>query len=126
MATKILTLNIRKYLTVQPRTKRRARAVKFIRGRIAHFTKTPVGNVNISPELNNAIIKHYAKHMVPLKLNLNIDKGMITASPFSEQKAKEKQPSKAESAKDGAKNAQGAAAQAAVASSPQSPAPGKS
>ena len=97
-ATRILTINIRKYLVGKPRTKRRSSAVRFIRERIAHATKLNPVDVNLTPELNNSIIKHYSKAMVPLKINLSIDNGKVQASSFSEVKPQAKQAQEAKEA----------------------------
>jgi ribosomal protein L31E len=124
MATRVLTIGIRNYLVGKSRTKRRASAVKFIKDRIAHATKTDVENVKLSMSLNNAIIKRYSKYMVPVKVSLNIDNGKVNATPFSEQKPVE--PAKPEAAKKGtgaSEAALPAAAQTVAAPSAVKPAP---
>ncbi|MDE1811109.1 MAG: hypothetical protein KGH66_03645 [Candidatus Micrarchaeota archaeon] len=99
MASRLLTINIRKYLANQPTTRRRNKAVKYIRDRIGHYTKTKVENVKISQELNALIFKYYSKKMVPVKVNVNIDNGMATATPFQDKKAEAKAVEKAAPAK---------------------------
>ncbi|MCL5433846.1 MAG: hypothetical protein M1538_02615, partial [Candidatus Marsarchaeota archaeon] len=63
MAERLITLNIRKYLVKQPRTKRARKAIRYIRERIAHYTKIDVENVKIGYDVNNMVFKHYAKYM---------------------------------------------------------------
>ncbi len=90
MASRLITIGIRKYLVGQPRTKRARKAVRYVRERIAHYTKTDEDSVKISPSLSELIIKRHAKSMLPVRANISIEKGIVTASPFSEQKAEEK------------------------------------
>ncbi len=89
MAERLLTLNIRKYLVTQPRTKRARKAVKFVRERVAHYTKIKEENVKIAYTLNNLIFKHYAKSMLPLKLRVKIGTDTADVLPFSEPKKEE-------------------------------------
>ncbi|MDE1869273.1 MAG: hypothetical protein KGH60_04915 [Candidatus Micrarchaeota archaeon] len=89
MANKLLTINLRKYLSQQPRTKRNSRAIRYVRDRVAHYTKVKTDDVVISAELNSVIFKHYAKSMVPLKMNVSIENGRATATPFVVQKKQE-------------------------------------
>lgn len=91
MANKLLTINLRKYLIQQPRTKRAARGMRYVRERIAHYTKVSPENVRISAELNSMIFKHYSKRMVPLKMNVNVESGKATATPFAVQNRQEAQ-----------------------------------
>ena len=86
MANRLLTINIRKYLATQPRTRRRNKAVKYIRDRIGHYTKTRVENVKMSQELNEMIFKHYSRKMVPVKVNVSIENGIAKATPFQTMK----------------------------------------
>lgn len=86
MANRLLTINIRKYLATQPRTRRRNKAVKYIRDRIGHYTKTRVENVKMSQELNEMIFKHYSRKMVPVKVNVSIENGIAKATPFQAMK----------------------------------------
>lgn len=91
-----MTLGIRKYLVKQPRTKRARKAVKFIRNRVAHYTKLSEENVKISPKLNNIIFKYYARHMTPVKLTVKIGTDTADVLPFEEKAAT---PTGAEAAK---------------------------
>ncbi|ASI14207.1 50S ribosomal protein L31e [Candidatus Mancarchaeum acidiphilum] len=84
MANRLLTVNIRNYINRQPRGKRRNRAVRYIRERIAHYTGTEIENVKIDKKLNEAIFKVYSKTALPVKMKLDIDgSGIVTASPFT-------------------------------------------
>jgi ribosomal protein L31E len=90
MANRLLTINIRKYLVTQPVSRRRNKAVRYIRDRIGHYTKTSVDNVKMSQELNQMIFKHYWRKMTPVKVNVSIENGIANASPF--QAAKKEEP----------------------------------
>ncbi len=72
MAERLITINIRKYLSTQPRTKRPRKAARYIRERVAHYTKLKEENVKLSYKLNELIFKKYAKSMVPVKLRVKI------------------------------------------------------
>ncbi|MEM3841446.1 MAG: hypothetical protein QXN59_02015 [Candidatus Micrarchaeaceae archaeon] len=87
MAERLITINIRRYLVGQPRTKRFKKAARYIRSRVAHYAKVSEENVKISKELNNRIIKHYSKKMVPVKLNVKLDGGKAVVNEFVEKKA---------------------------------------
>lgn len=98
----LLTINMRRYLVTQPRNKRKYKAIRYLRERISHYTKTDIDNVLLSQELNSFVLKRAAKNMIPIKLTVKIDNGKATAEPFSpekEQQEKEKQPNKKEAAK---------------------------
>lgn len=82
----LLTVNIRKYLVGQPRTKRARKAVMYVRDRIAHFTKTEVENVRIDQELNRVIVKKYSKSMTPVRMNIKIEDGKALAEPLTQDK----------------------------------------
>lgn len=82
----LLTINIRKYLVTQPRNKRAYKAIRYIRDRIAHYTKTDLENVKISQELNSQIVKRFSKNMSPVKLNIRIESGKAMAEPFAPEK----------------------------------------
>ncbi|MCL4383378.1 MAG: hypothetical protein M1168_02975 [Candidatus Marsarchaeota archaeon] len=86
MVHKLFTLNIRKYLVTQPRNKRRNKAIKYIRERISHFTKTPIENVKIAQPLNAAIQTYYAKKMNKIKLDANIENNNVLLTHVSEAK----------------------------------------
>ncbi|MEM0149803.1 MAG: hypothetical protein QXW10_02830 [Candidatus Micrarchaeaceae archaeon] len=87
MANKLLTINLRKYLVNQPRTKRIRKAVRYIREQVARHSKTNIENVRLSTELNALIFKSAAKRMTPLKLNISIENNIAKASPFKEVQA---------------------------------------
>jgi len=89
MANRLLTINIRKYLSTQPTIRRRNKAVRYIRDRVGHYTKTRVENVKLSQELNEMIFKVYSKKMTPVKLNISIENGIATAMPFQSMKKEE-------------------------------------
>ena len=84
-----MTISIRRYLASQPITKRGRKAVRYIRERIAHYTKTNEENVKISMELNSRIVKHYSKRMTPVKMSIDVDKGVALAKPFEDPRAAE-------------------------------------
>lgn len=86
MVHKLFTLNIRKYLVTQPRNKRRNKAIKYVKERIAHFTKTPIENVKIAQPLNAAIQTYYAKKMNKIKLDANIENNNVLLTHVSEAK----------------------------------------
>ena len=65
MVDRLLTINIRKYLSTQPRTKRARKAARYIRERVSHYTKIKEENIRLSQELNALIFKVYWKHMTP-------------------------------------------------------------
>ena len=84
MADRLLTINIRKYLVTQPRTKRARKAVKYIRERVSHYTKIKEENVKLGGELNNLIFKKYSRTMVPVKVRVKIGTDTADVLPFSE------------------------------------------
>ena len=92
MAERLITINIRKYLSMQPRTKRMRRAARYIKERASHYMKIDIDNVLISKELNNRIIKYYSRKMVPIKLSAKIDNGKAVLSEFSASKPAEQKP----------------------------------
>ncbi|MGD0728822.1 MAG: hypothetical protein ABR981_01985 [Candidatus Micrarchaeaceae archaeon] len=89
MANRLLTINIRQYLASQPRRKRPARISRFIRERIAQQTNMTSDNIIITQALNSIIQKQYVKKMIPLKVNISIDKGKATVTAFSDAPKKE-------------------------------------
>lgn len=110
MTNKLLTIGIRRYLVTQPRNKRTRKAAYYIRERISHYMKIEMDKVRFGKDLNNAITAR-AKQMKPVKLNIEIDKGIAIATLFKEQAAQkapsiaeQKQAAKAES-KEQAKKA---------------------
>ena len=82
----LLTINLRRYLVGQPRNKRKYKAIRYIRERISHYTKTDIDNVLLSQELNSLVLKRLAKSMAPVKLTVKIDNGKATAEPFAPEK----------------------------------------
>ncbi|MGC8537683.1 MAG: hypothetical protein ACP5MZ_01705 [Candidatus Micrarchaeia archaeon] len=86
MAERLITINIRRYLAMQPRTKRVKRAARYVRERAAHYMKMDEGDVLISKELNNRIVKYYSRKMVPIKLSAKIDNGKAVLNEFSVEK----------------------------------------
>ncbi len=128
MAGKLITIGIRRYLVTQPRTKRTRKAAKYIRERISHYMKIDLDKVKFSKELNDMITAR-AQRMKPVKLNIEIDKGIATATLFKEQAvqlsatktaAQKKQPAKVESTAQ-AKGATQAATKEKPASARKSP-----
>ena len=94
MANRLLTINIRNYLADQPRRKRPWRISRFVRERIAQQTNIRLSNVKISKELNELIQKKYLYKMTPLKMNINIEKEMATATPFEAKAVKKEEAAK--------------------------------
>lgn len=93
MANRLITINVRNYLVKKPVGKRHLRISKYVRSRVAHYTKTSEENVKITRELGALMVKSYAKSMLPLKLNVSIEKGIATVSSYNADKkavAKEK------------------------------------
>lgn len=84
----LLTINLRRYLVGQPRNKRKYKAIRYIRERISHYTKTDIDNVLLSQELNSLVLRRLAKSMAPVKLTVKIDNGKATAEPFAPEKEK--------------------------------------
>lgn len=92
MASRIMTINLRKYLSTQPRTKRIKRGMRYLRERIAHYTKTDEANVKISDELNRMMFKHYIKSMTPVKVNVDITDGIAKVGLFKDASKQAVQP----------------------------------
>ncbi|MDE1865428.1 MAG: hypothetical protein KGH94_02190 [Candidatus Micrarchaeota archaeon] len=86
MADRLLTINLRNYLVRQPVRRRHMRLARYVRNRIAHYVKVEEEKVKISKELNNLMVKSYSKSMLPLKVNVKIENGTATASPFTQKK----------------------------------------
>ena len=84
MAERLITLNIRRYLVRQPRPKRARRAMRYIRERVAHYTKIVPENIRIGQDVNNAVFKHYAKYMNPIKLRVLIGTDTADVLMFKE------------------------------------------
>lgn len=86
MANRLLTINIRNYLVQKPRRKRQVKIAKYLRNRVSHYTKIDEENVKISRELNDLMTKSHAKSMLPIKLNVSIENGIASVSPFNAKK----------------------------------------
>ena len=95
----LLTINMRRYLVTQPRNKRKYKAIRYLRERISHYTKTDIDNVLLSQDLNSLILKRAAKSMTPIKLTVKIDNGKATAEPFATEREAAKEQEKKEAAK---------------------------
>ena len=93
-----MTISLRKYLSTQPTTKRRMKAVKYLRNRIAHYSKVQEGSVKISKELNQLVVKVHSKRMSPVKVRVDIDKGIANAKPFEVKAQTHTSPQKAAAA----------------------------
>jgi len=70
-----------------PVRKRAMRVSRYVKEKIAHYSNVRFDNVKISKELNSLIIKSHVRSMKRLKVNINIDKEIATASPFEQKKA---------------------------------------
>jgi len=90
MPNKLITINMRRYLVTQPRNKRARKAIRFIVERVSHLTKTNPENVRISMELNSLVIKKYAKKLMPLRVNVSIEKDIATVTQFVDRKEEPK------------------------------------
>jgi ribosomal protein L31E len=98
MAERVITISLRKYLSTQPVTKRRMKAVKYLRNRIAHYSKVKEEDVKLSKELNQLVVKVHSRRMSPVKVRVEIDKGIASAKPFEpKQQAAVHSDAKAES-----------------------------
>ncbi len=82
MQSRVSTIRIRRFLVSQPRTKRQRKAVRYIRERIAHYTKLSPADVKLSTALNNLITKEYARRMTPVKVSISIENGKAMVTPF--------------------------------------------
>ncbi len=87
MANRLLTINVRKYLSKQPRRKRHMKLPKYIRYKVAQATNVRSSNIKISKELNSIMLKRYLHSMEPMKVNISIDKEIATVTHF-ESRAK--------------------------------------
>lgn len=85
MPTRLLTINIRKYLVNQPRRKRPARMMRYVKFRIAQQTNIREENIKISQDLNSAMIKNTLRSMHKLKVSIEIDKDKATVKQFQEK-----------------------------------------
>ncbi len=82
MAETLITINMRRFLLNQARNKRFVRAAGYVRESVAKRMRLSPGNVRLSMELNNMIMKHYSKSMRKLKLSISLENGIATAKPF--------------------------------------------
>lgn len=87
MAERLITINLRKYLVKQPRTKRARKAARYVRERIAHYTKLDPENIKIGYDLNNLIFKYYSRKMLPLKVRVKVGTDTADVLPYVEGKA---------------------------------------
>jgi len=85
METRVLTINLRRYLVGQPRTKRARKAARYLKERIAHYTSMETENVKIDRDLNSMIIKYYSKHMKPVKASVKISDGIARVFEFGKE-----------------------------------------
>jgi hypothetical protein len=83
MADRLLTINLRNYLVRQSVRKRPMKISGYVRERVAHYTKTEEENVKLTGDLNILMIKRHARSMLPLKVNVKIENGIATVSPFA-------------------------------------------
>lgn len=103
MAGRLLTIRVRSYLATQPRAKRMRKAARYIRERVAHYTKAD--DVKFSKALSETI-SSVAKYLTPLKLNVEIDNGVATAKLFGEHEEKKPESQQKQGVKkEGAKKA---------------------
>src|SRR5208283_3265857 len=88
MPNRLITINIRKYLSTQPRGKRNNKAIKLLRSQVSRLTKVKPENVRFSQEFNSLVFKKYSTLLTPVKLNVNIDNERATVTPFVEKAEK--------------------------------------
>jgi len=82
MANRLLIVNIRNYVNRQPRGKRRNRTIRYVREKVAQYTKMDIEKVKIDKKLNERITKFYSRAALPVKMNLDISNDRVIASPF--------------------------------------------
>lgn len=88
MVDKLITISIRNYLVERPVRRRPMKIAKYVRERVSHYMKIDQENVKLTGDLNILMIKKHAKSMLPLKLNVKIENGIATVSPFAQPAAK--------------------------------------
>jgi ribosomal protein L31E len=98
MPNKLITINIRKYLSTQPRTKRRNKAIKLLKAQVSRLAKVKPEDVRISQSLNSLVFKRYSKDLNLVKLNVSVEKDRATVTPF-EEKVEKKSDAKTEGAR---------------------------
>lgn len=86
MQNRLITINMRRYLVTQPRTKRSRKAIRFLVDRVAHLTKMKPENVRISMELNSLVMKRHSRKLTPIRVNVSIDNERATVTPFVDRK----------------------------------------
>ena len=84
MANRLITINLRRYLVNRPRRLRHKKAASYLRDRVAHYSKVEPEKVKISRELSEVLTKHHVKSMHPIKVNVSIEGGVATVTPFKE------------------------------------------
>ncbi len=87
MANRLITINLRRYLVNRPRRLRHKKAASYLRERVAHYSKVEPEKVKISRELSEVLTKHHVKSMHPIRVNVSIEGGVATVTPFKEQPA---------------------------------------
>ena len=65
---------------------------KYVRNRVSHYMKVDEENVKLTGDLNILMIKRHAKSMLPLKVNVKIENGKATVSPFAQPKKEAARP----------------------------------
>lgn len=85
MATRLITINLRRYLVRQPRNKRMYKAARYVRERVAHYTKTPEENVKMDQALSAIIAKKYSRSLKLLKLSVDIKDNIARVTAYSEK-----------------------------------------
>jgi hypothetical protein len=122
MADRLLTINLRNYLVKQPVRRRHMKISKYVRNRVAHYTKIEEEKVKLTGDLNILMIKRHSKSMLPLKVNVKIENGIATVSPFAQPRAAAAPATKSEKK---AADRSGARAAATKEAKPQAAAAGK-
>ena len=84
MANRLITINLRRYLVNRPRRLRHKKAASYLRDGVAHYSKVNSERVKISRELSELLTKHHVKSMRPIRVNVSIEGGVATVTPFKE------------------------------------------
>lgn len=113
MANRLLTINVRKYLSKQPRRKRHMKLPKYVKYKVAQATNVRSSNIKISKELNSIMLKRYLHSMEPMKININIEKDMATITHFDSKPTTTTQAAKKDEGKGKTKQAAPVASQPA-------------
>ena len=85
MQNRFITINIRKYISTQPRGRRANKTVKLLRAQVSRLVRVKPENVRFSPGFNSLVFKSYSKLLTPIKLNVSIDNERATVTPFVEK-----------------------------------------